>query len=309
MAPTLGKRKRITREQLSQSSPSPSPSPSFDSGIHDGEDIRDIFQRAFEAKFKPLEVKPKKSRTARVEEASQDEQNEEEDEERSDWSGITSEDETSCVQVVECNSSQAARDKASKAEMRAFMSSKPPSSTSQLPLQPGKSTKDKDGDPTEATHLKNDLALQRLLRDSHLLSSTSPSVSTSPSRSGTSTPTLTATGSLRHKSTDLHLQQLGAKRSIHAQKSMPMPMRKGIAAKAKLREEKRRREAKENGITLEKEVRIRVEKGKRDKGVGGPSVGRFKGGMLTLSRRDVRDITSGTGGGRGGKGRGRGGRR
>jgi hypothetical protein len=150
--------------------------------------------------------------------------------------------------------------------------------------------------------LKNDAALQRLLRDSHLLSANAKSLTN---------PNLTLTGSLRHKSTDLHLQSLGAKTSIHAQKSMPMSHRKGISAKSQEREMKRRTEAKEAGIVLEKEVRKKKGggDGERDRGLGAPSVGKFRGGMLTLSKKDVRDITGGGGGRERGKGKAKKGRR
>lgn len=91
---------------------------------------------------------------------------------------------------------------------------------------------------------------------------------------------------------------------------MPLPERRANAAKAKALEEKRRSEARENGIVLEKEVRKPRAVGKakaRERGVGGPAVGKFRGGTLTLSKRDVTAITAG--GGRGGRGRGRGGKR
>jgi hypothetical protein len=88
---------------------------------------------------------------------------------------------------------------------------------------------------------------------------------------------------------------------------MPMSQRKGIAAKKRTREDRRRAEAKENGIILEKEARVKKAAGKRDRSVGGPSIGRFKGGTLTLSKQDVRSITGGGGGG--GKGKGKKGRR
>jgi hypothetical protein len=144
--------------------------------------------------------------------------------------------------------------------------------------------------------LKNDLALQRLLRDSHLLS-----------KSSSDTSSLIATGAARHKSTDLQLLSLGSKTSIHAQKSMPMSHRKGINSKAREREEKRRAEAKENGIILEREVKKKKFERERERGLGAPAVGKFRGGMLKLSRNDVRDITGGGGGGgrggRGGKGK------
>lgn len=70
-----------------------------------------------------------------------------------------------------------------------------------------------------------------------------------------------------------------------------MAHRKGILAKAAVKEEVRRREAKENGVILERA--IKVKKGgdqRRERGVGGPGVGKFRGGTLKLSKRDVADI-------------------
>ncbi|KAF2474026.1 uncharacterized protein BDR25DRAFT_280715 [Lindgomyces ingoldianus] len=288
MAPTLGKRKRITREQFEQPSRSPSPSPSLESDHSNRDDMQDIFRRAFEARFKPLDAEPKKQKITQEPESGKEELDGE-----SDWSGISSEDD---VEVVECTSARLAGDRASKAEMRAFMSSKPPFSTHQIHPQSTKPKKvegDRD-DPSETLHLKNDLALQRLLRDSHLLSSASVSAS-----SGISTPALSLTGSQRHRSTDLHLLTLGAKSSVHTQKNMPMAHRKGIIAKAKQREDKRRAEARENGVILEKAVKVKKYMREREKGVGGPGVGRFRGGTLSLSKNDLRDITRGGGSGRG----------
>lgn len=73
---------------------------------------------------------------------------------------------------------------------------------------------------------------------------------------------------------------------------MPISHRKGIVAKETEREEKRRREARENGIILEK-AKMKSKKGsdgKRERGVGGPVVGKFSGGTLRLSKRDIHDI-------------------
>lgn len=69
-----------------------------------------------------------------------------------------------------------------------------------------------------------------------------------------------------------------------------MSHRKGIVKKARGREEQRRKEAKEAGIVLEKEKREKKFQGKRERGVGGPAVGRFRGGMLVLSGKDIESI-------------------
>ncbi|KAF2026055.1 hypothetical protein EK21DRAFT_74974 [Setomelanomma holmii] len=291
MALTLGKRKRISREELKRQSRSSSLS--SDSNDSDREDLQAIFRRAFEAKFKPLPVEAKKQK---IEE---EELKEEEEGEDSDWSGIS--DDEDDVEVIEYHDSRLDTDENSKAEMRAFMSSKTPTSTSIATKSLTVKKKQDDDESGETANLKNDLALQKLLRESHLLSASS---------SGTSTPTLSASGITRHKSTDLHLQSLGAKGSVFAQKKMPMSQRKHMMQKAQSTEEKRRAEAKEAGIVLERptmKAPMRRDDRKRDRAVGMPSVGRFKGGTLSLSKKDVQSITGG--GGAKSKGKGKKGRK
>ena len=96
---------------------------------------------------------------------------------------------------------------------------------------------------------------------------------------------------------------------------MPMSHRKGIIAKQTKREEKRRKEAKENGVILEKAKIVKKGiDGRRDRGVGAPGVGKFSGGTLKLSKKDIFDIEGpgrrqlGRAGHGGGRGRGRGNR-
>lgn len=157
----------------------------------------------------------------------------------------------------------------------------------------GKPGLEVEDDDSEAANLKKDLALQRLLAESHLLES-----ATNPTLSGNN----------RHKATDLRLQALGAKTSILKQDKMPMSHRKGMIAKQTEREEKRRREARENGIILEKAKSIkRSSAGKGDRGIGAPTVGTFSGGTLKLSKKDIFDIEGPkrdtfSRGGRGGRG-------
>ncbi|KAF2680609.1 hypothetical protein K458DRAFT_344923 [Lentithecium fluviatile CBS 122367] len=281
MPATLGKRKRVTREELA--------SPSSGSQESGGEDLRALFRRAFEAKFKPVDIEPvkKKSRQVEVEE--------EDEEEDSDWSGISSEDADGVEVVEHAGTRWDNNDKASKAETRAFMSAKPPTLSASATPKPAAKPAD---DAIEISHLKNDVELQSLLRESTLLSTHAPTYSTRTSAAPT-----------RSKLTDAHLQSLGAKSSIFAQKKMPMSHRKGIEAKGMLREGKRRAEAKENGIVLEREKKERKVVGKRERGIGGPNVGRFKGGTLTLSRKDVASITRDGGGGGRGRGKGKRGKR
>lgn len=98
-------------------------------------------------------------------------------------------------------------------------------------------------------------------------------------------------GANRHKVTDLRMQSLGSKASIFTQEKMPISHRKGITAKAVMKEQKRRREALENGIVLEKSTKAsKQSSSRRQRTVDVPVVGKFRGGMLTLSRKDVSEI-------------------
>lgn len=81
-----------------------------------------------------------------------------------------------------------------------------------------------------------------------------------------------------------------------------MSHRKGIIAKAEMKEAKRRQEAKENGIILEKPAPKKKDKPKRrERGIGGPAVGKFAGGTLRLSKRDLMSITANSNASGGGK--------
>jgi len=72
---------------------------------------------------------------------------------------------------------------------------------------------------------------------------------------------------------------------------MPLSHRRGILSKATEKETRRRHDAKENGIILEKVKKSRKEgDGKRERGIGAPGIGKFKGGTLRLSRKDIAGI-------------------
>ncbi|TVY83854.1 Uncharacterized protein LSUE1_G005169 [Lachnellula suecica] len=295
MSTTLGKRKRVataaaqSKIRRSNSEDSENSEGSGRSGSPEM-DAQEIFRRHFEAQFTPLPVVEKQ--TSQVKDESEDDSHED-----SEWGGISEPAEES-VEIIEHSDAQSGMAAMSKEELKAFMSSKLPKNTPSFSL-----VRDKEGasiqddDTSEAANLKKDLALQRLLAESHLLDSSS-------------NPTLS--GKNRHKATDLRMQALGSKTSIFKQEKMPISHRKGIIAKETDKEEKRRREAKENGIILERaKMKSKNGDGKRDSGVGAPVVGRFSGGTLKLSKKDVHDIegpkrsSSSRGGGRGG-GRGRG---
>lgn len=131
-------------------------------------------------------------------------------------------------------------------------------------------------DDSETVNLKHDIDLQRLLRESHLLE-----------QAKTSTNSV----SHRHKAMELRLQSLGSKISLFSQKKMPISHRKGIAARTEAAEALRRKNAQENGIVLEKAMNSsRQSKGRRDRGVDAPGLGKFRGGILKLSRNEVASI-------------------
>ncbi|KAL2865684.1 uncharacterized protein BJX67DRAFT_170916 [Aspergillus lucknowensis] len=260
---------------------------------------KDIFRKFFEAQFEPLGIQ---SGAGAAQEESgfgsgfESDTSENSDSE-SEWSGITGEDnENVPVEVVDyTTTSTRADDLMDKRARKAFMTAKPPSFSTDLTSTTyhSKQSKDDKGDrDDEELNLKNDLALQRLLKESHLLESASE---------------LAPTGKNRHKALDLRMQELGAKNSLFHQKNMPSSMRKGIKAKAASKDEKRRREARENGIILEKPTpKSNSSRGRRERGVGGPSVGKFAGGTLNLSHRDVAQVQSSRRGGGNGRERGRG---
>lgn len=171
-----------------------------------------------------------------------------------------------------------------------------------------------DGDDPEdsAALLANDLALQRLISESHILSAAgaNPSHWQSQHAAGTATNVRAfAAGRTARKTTDMRIQALGAKDSILSQAKMPMSMRKGIVGAAAAKEDKRRREARENGIILEREVKkakTSKKKGRGDRPVDLPAVGRMRGAELRVSAREARAIAASV---RGPAGKGKGKRR
>jgi len=84
-------------------------------------------------------------------------------------------------------------------------------------------------DASEAANLKKDLELQRFLKESHLLESSTDHI---------------FTGKNRHKATDLRLQALGSKTSILKQEKMPMSHRRVLLPNKAIekRSEERRQE-------------------------------------------------------------------
>lgn len=256
----------------------------------------DVFRRYFEARFLPLDIPARVTdRSAETVEINEDDETADLQSD-SEWSGFSDGDEDNKVEVVEYKDSRIALDDAmDKKARKAFMNSKPPCFPAESTTARSKPKQDRDGKAedknTDAEDLKNDLALQRLLKESHLLESASE---------------LAPSGKNRHRALDLRMQALGSKTSIYAQQNMPSSHRRGIKAKATSKEERRRREARENGIILEKPAfkpKNNSDK-RRERGVGGPSVGKFAGGTLKLNKRDLSAI-QGTQRTTNGKGKGR----
>ncbi|KAL2368623.1 hypothetical protein RJ035_007761, partial [Blastomyces gilchristii] len=300
----LGKRKRdvviVTRQiRDDEDSDLQNLSPS-------AEEKQDILRKLFEARFGPVEalVKPIYTTPEEPSHSSSAEADDDDDE----WEGLSDEGDSDIAgekhrsaEVVEHTTSwNSTKDILAKQARKAFMTSKPPSSSQAARNSTTKTkTLGAAGATTEdqamdAENLKNDLALQRLLKESHLLDSADD---------------LNPTGAKRHRAIDLRMQSAGAKSSIFSQTKMPMSHRKGIIGKASKKEEARRREAKENGIILEKPSFSTVGKKqsgsgggsamRRERGIGGPSIGKFTGGTLRLSKKDISDIQGPGKGGRG----------
>ncbi|MCJ1435098.1 Methyl-CpG-binding domain protein 2 [Xylographa pallens] len=297
MATTLGKRKR--RSQLS--SPQP-PSPSTPAHLHA------LFQQHFEANYAPLRSPSAALTTTNPappplsSSASSD----------SAWEGLSppSSPSTTPVPVItHTTPARAKRADVPRSELRAFMKPTPPS-TAPLAAKPASEKPlPRPTDPTDRALLANDLALQRLLAETHLLQ---PSAS---AHAATPAPRATPGLTTRQRALDLRVQALGAKRALVGRQAVPLGVRRGVEAKKVEREERRRREAREGGVVLERkgggggERRGgREERRGGGREVGGPAVGRWKGGMLVLGRGDVEAIEGrGRGMGRGkGRGRGRG---
>ncbi|RYP47423.1 hypothetical protein DL768_006538 [Monosporascus sp. mg162] len=302
-----------------------------------------VFQRHFEAQFMPLPAPAAKPEPG-PEELLDDDDDEDDVEGASEdsWSGVSgaedSDEDEDEIEVVSHtkNTPSATADVSglSKRELKALLSSRVPSvttTTTTATATSSSSSKRKpaadgegEGEGEDAPSLlKNDLALQRLLTESHLFAksgtSSSPSTAASTEHAGRN----------RHLANDLRLAALGSKRSVYAQARMPMGIRKGIAGAAAAREDKRRREARESGVVLERKSGggggvvpaagdwLRGFGAKRKGGGGGggsgerrkkgggdriavdaPAVGRLRNGMLKLSRKDISEI-QGSGGGSG----------
>ncbi|KAK1751713.1 hypothetical protein QBC47DRAFT_390816 [Echria macrotheca] len=292
---TLGKRKRAAAK-------------SAESETSDQDRVQALLQQHFEARFKPIDIAP----IQRASEPEEDDDDEEDDnytlsdpsdaESDSEWGGISDGgDEAPKVEVVDHTAKNDKTYTMSKKELKEYLSSKPPSQGTASTTQPSRKPA-ADGDPEDsAAFLANDLALQRLIAESHILSAAGGNASHYLSTAAAATAANTrafAEGRTRQKTTDMRIQALGAKGSVLEQAKMPMAMRKGIIRAAETREEKRRREARENGIVLERPSgKGAAGRGRKKSGrsrlegrVDMPSVGKMRGAELRISAREIRAI-------------------
>lgn len=175
-----------------------------------------------------------------------------------------------------------------KREKKLFMSSHAPK---QEPIEP-LVKRDPKEESEEQLNLDNDLALQRLIKESHILAEAGLSgvdISTG------------ITGRARHKTLDLRLDDLGLATTKTGQ--IPMNMRKGMIAKKAQRKERHVREAKEAGIVLARETKKELPLGKRDKskwrerGLKINSVGRETRNGLFISKSEISKYTGTSSGG------------
>ncbi|KAK6542547.1 hypothetical protein TWF694_006494 [Orbilia ellipsospora] len=261
--------------------------------------ISAIFQRHFESKFGAVELnpvvaprKPKPSKSQKPQssdpESSEDDSTQSDSEEPNlssdgesvdeegegdDWDGLDSNPPQ--PEVITYDFSRRGPPPSTKpSSHRSFMSSKPPSSITAPTASAYKQKQPEKDDESETLNLQNDLALHRLLRESHLLDQKTLSHSSA---------------SNRQKAIESRIQSLGGTPLVkltNSDSKIPMHIRKGMAKKEAMRVEKKKKVARENGIVVAKEKKKKRER-KREGGVGGPSVGKFKRGALVLSKRDV----------------------
>ncbi|KAK3375126.1 hypothetical protein B0H63DRAFT_268128 [Podospora didyma] len=282
-------------------------------------DAQATLQRFFEASFRPISVAARASKTAAARQGQEDDEMDEDDDDdddddstdsdqsESEWDGVSEEgndnedhDGGPAVEVVDHTSSEPiAISTMTKKELKAYLSSRPPSHPTDAAQVDSKKTKAEQGQPEDsAAFLANDLALQRLISESHILSAAGGNASHYMSSSAAETATNTKTfaaGRTRRITTELRVQALGAKQSLLTQSKMPMSMRKGISTAVTSREVKRRREAKENGIILERESKKPAKPAKKkrsERPVDMPGVGRMRGAELRISAREAQAIAS-----------------
>ncbi|ODQ65514.1 hypothetical protein NADFUDRAFT_50796 [Nadsonia fulvescens var. elongata DSM 6958] len=179
---------------------------------------------------------------------------------------------------------------ASKADRKLFMSNKAPLLEA-VPLECNRRSRNTKTAPDDEINLEHDIALQRLIKESHILAEHG----NDPSSSGFSGVDLSLQpmGKTRLKILESRIENLGAK-SLKGDK-MPMSVRKGIDAKNTDRRTKYEKHAKEAGIILSKPDFKNQEKKKivkRDRGLKIQSIGRSTRGGLVISKEDIAKYTT-----------------
>ncbi|KAF3916900.1 hypothetical protein ABW21_db0201527 [Orbilia brochopaga] len=269
--------------------------------------VDDVFRRHFEARFGSVDLSPAAAPTQptelqRIKRSSRDKDKQPSSDPPSNggpgsddaseysedidisWDGID-DAATRPVEIVSYDFSRRLPPPSAKPSRSAFMSAKPPSSnTTTSSSSKPTSAKDTEEAAADAANLQNDIALRRLLSESHLLDST------------------LSHASARHRQQALESRIVGlggtalSKLDGTASRT-PMAIRKGMSRKQEAREEKVRTAARDSGIVLAKSQMKKKKRklkangssssSKRDRGVGGPTVGKFRRGALVLSQRDV----------------------
>ncbi|KAI0166488.1 hypothetical protein GGR57DRAFT_27600 [Xylariaceae sp. FL1272] len=274
------------------------------------QDAQAVFARLFEQQFLPLAPAGESASLSDTEDPTAENEDENEDDEElkgenddDSWDGLSEDGDESdtsaspnAVEVVSHTEGYTTKttNPLDKRESRAWLSSKPPTYASSETTTSTKTKKpDSTAEEDAPSLLKNDLALQRLLSESHLFSTAAAKSNDKDSDAQLGGHSTEHVGRNRHLATDMRLAALGSKSSIYKQAKMPMSFRKGINAAAEGKESKRRREAKENGIVLErpgpkKNGRDRRKSGPRD--IDAPAVGKMNNGLLKLSKKDIASV-------------------
>ncbi|ORY86181.1 hypothetical protein BCR37DRAFT_385663 [Protomyces lactucae-debilis] len=179
---------------------------------------------------------------------------------------------------------------------KAFMSSKVSKQSGTKTIAPPGRRKRKAEAGEDASDseddIKKDKALQRLLRDAHLLDGTTEALELQG-------------GKARQQSVAEQLKRSGAKQV--AQRKMPVGMRLGMRDAAKKKATAHEESMRENGIITakkthaDKQAMMPRKKQKKERSLGTMAgVGRYKNGTLTISKREI-DSVNGTGAKQGGK--------
>lgn len=166
----------------------------------------------------------------------------------------------------------------SSVERRRFM-------VSGAPKKAGKADKPKKTKEDEED-LKNDLELQRLIEESHILHEQQEFTGADISIGDP----MESIGKNRIKILEARLAKAGGKKKAE---KMPMAIAKGIKAKAKERSEAHKSRAKEAGIVLAHEKKVRKQR-VHDRGLKINSVGKSTAHGVSVSQRDIARVQNKT---------------